>query len=534
MFTERAIDNFFLDVGKSRKVFGSDEYLKALNTTLNSANKDNQSFDLQIPCFNTLFHYFDSIFNTVYLELKELKNQKIKILRNIELMDEETFIQIDIDAKFDYLKSIIIEKCLDNHFCNNMTDSFFNKAKIYSNRPITDDIKIFKTLFVKMVKDKRKFIKSKKVQATKNSSTQVSDLFPHTSRLLNITLIDTKSKNLAVLNSLSMKHSNLETYFGVGLFFLQHTLKENESPSDPHLLELVQNAPPFANAYINSTQYSQHVTYLKINALHRHEDSVKYPFHFLNIDLMDANQQVIEEFHGTSHGRRYNFCILENPENQPIDTDCEFIFIGETLQELYPTFLPPLFKTKCFTPTKEHAYNQQELLDLLPSEMYSSRPLRSDYDLEIDLDNVLYDHPLFSKHQGTRTYDLFVDSTPEGLEWYLQNPNSSREIQEAKLLLNDIKTAYSCMFVDKSNHFDTIDCFINEIINHRKNMKVQEIKPLEVNGIEHKCSLLCFYDIDLNFKVFSKNLNHSRQVTAIIGYIYLLIKELRPKCYKTT
>lgn len=53
---------------------------------------------------------------------------------------------------------------------------------------------------------------------------------------------------------------------------------------------------------------------------------------------MDANQQ-IEEFDGISYGQRYSFCILKNSENQPIDTDCEFIFIGETLKGIYPSFL---------------------------------------------------------------------------------------------------------------------------------------------------------------------------------------------------
>lgn len=320
--------------------------------------------------------------------------------------------------------------------------------------------------------------------------------------------------------------------------FTAKTSKENTLLTDPHLLSLIQNAPPFANAYIDSSQYSENVTYLNIKALQLSETCVQYPLHFINHGLMAKDQQIIEEYRGVSKGYRYHFHNLQKTENQSNDTNYSFTFFGELLHDFYPCFIPNLFRTKPLTPTKNHpklTYNQQRFIDLLPSKMYSSRPENADDELEIDLDNTLYDHSIFTKHEGTRTYDLLVDSNSNVLEWHLQNPTSSNEIQEARLFLDEIKTAYSCMFIDKSLHADTIDCFINEIINHRKNMKIQDMKPtIEINGIKHNFSLLSFYDIDLNFQVFSKNINHSRQVSAILAYVYLLIKELRPKCYKNS
>lgn len=316
--------------------------------------------------------------------------------------------------------------------------------------------------------------------------------------------------------------------------------KKYKPSTNPHVLALIHNAPPLANAYIDSSLYSKNVEYLKINALQLFENFLQYPVHFFNENLMDKNQQIIEEYYGVSEGSRYHFYKLQEPENQSDqsdDTNYRLTFIGEVLESLYPNFLPHLFRTKPFTPTKNHpklTNTQQMLIKLLPSKMYSSRPQSAYDELEINLDNALYDHPLFNKHEGTRTYDLFVDGNPNGLELYLQNPDSLTEIQEAQVFLDEIRTAYSCMFVDKSRHADEITYFVDEIINHRKDIKIEEITPIEINGVEHKCSLLSFYDIDLKFKFFSKNYNDSLQAAAILAYIYLLIKELRPKCYKNT
>lgn len=298
-----------------------------------------------------------------------------------------------------------------------------------------------------------------------------------------------------------------------------------------HLLELLQNAPPFANAYIDSSQHSQNVIYLNINALLLSKDCVKYPLHFINNGLIAQDQKIIEQYSGVSEGYRYNFNLLKPSEMQNIETNYSFTFFGELLHDFYPCFIPKLFSTRPFTPTSNHPkldYNQQRLIHLLPSEMHSSRPDDAYDELEICLDNALYDHPIFTKQEGTRTYELFVNNKFNTLDWHLQNSSSLNEII---LFLDQIKTTYACMFEDKSRHSDTIDCFINEIINHRKNMKIQDAKPLEINGIMNHCSILSFYDIDLNFKVVSKSINHSRQIAAVLAYVYLLIKELRPKCY---
>lgn len=545
MFSEKAIDNFFAGISlrNFKKTFGSDAYLQTLNTTLSSVNSNNLSYDLSIAYVNGLMTHFHSIFNAIHLELIELKNQKHKIFRAIKLVDKEEFNQGDLGEKFDYLNNIIIDKCFSKYLSCTSIESLVGQTAVDSTRPLAIDIKLLKNLFKKVAKDNAKLLRAiKKVRIEEDSTPPIPDLLPQTARLLKIDLSESHSKNLKVLTEISNKTANLETYFGIGIFFLQHSLKEGESLSDPHILSLINNAPPLANAYINSSQYSEHVSYLKINSLQLSNSCVQYPVHFFNQNLMNKNEEVIEEYRGISEGYRYDFCKLrKNGEIDESDNSLySFNFIGEDLQTLYPNFLPALFRTKAFRPTKSHpklTYNQQRLIDLLPSEMYFSRPQDASDELEIDLDNALYDHPLFNKFEGNRTYELFVESSPEGLKWYMHNPSSSPEIQEAQKFLDEIRTAYSSMFVDKSEFKESlfteeVGCFTTEIINARKDIKIEELNQVIMNGIEYKCFLLSFYDIGLNFTVFSKDLNHSRQGAAILAYIYMLIKQLRPKCFK--
>lgn len=302
-----------------------------------------------------------------------------------------------------------------------------------------------------------------------------------------------------------------------------------------HLLEIIQNAPPFANAFIDSSQHSDDVIYININAVQLHEDCVQYPFNFIKNGVISKDQHILERHSGVSNGYHYNFNLLNPSENKNDDTNYRFTFFGELLHEFYPGFLPNLFRTKAFTPTANHpklSNIQQRLVNLLPSEMHSPRPANTNDELEICLDNTLYEHPIFKKQEASRTYELLVDGNFHTIDWNVLNPDSSKEINEAKLFLDQIKKTYSCLLVNNPYQVEVVEWFINDIINYRKNIKIQqEAHPLEFNGITYHSFILSFYDIDLNFNIRSTNINYSRQVAVVLAYVYLLITGFRPKCY---